>query len=82
MACVDYRASAGIKAMHYGRAASKAAAMEWVGEVVRSLDVWDPAVGFVSLGKLSPAGAVLLWPHIRFTKVPAYYQPFLVRRFW
>ena len=37
-------------------------------KVMRSLDVWDPQVGFVSLGKFAPAGAVLLWPHMRFSE--------------
>ena len=38
-------------------------------QVVRSLDVWDPKVGFVSLGAFAPPGAVLLWPHLRFSQV-------------
>ena len=37
-------------------------------KVMRSVDVWDSKVGFVSLGKFAPAGSVLLWPHMRFSQ--------------
>ena len=42
-------------------------------QVLRSLDVWDETVGFVSLGKHAPAGSVLLWPHLRFSQAPLRY---------
>ena len=38
-------------------------------QVFRSIDMWDPAVGFVSLGACAPPGSVLVWPHIRFSQV-------------
>ena len=38
-------------------------------QVCMFLDVWDERNGFVSLGKHAPAGAVLLWPHMRFSRV-------------
>ena len=40
-------------------------------QVLQNLDVWDEKVGFVSLGKFAPAGAVLLWPQMRFSQVPS-----------
>ena len=40
------------------------------GEVVKRTDVWDPSVGFISLGRFAPAGSVLLWPHMRFSQDP------------
>ena len=38
-------------------------------QVLMFLDVWDERVGFISLGRHAPAGAVLLWPHMRFSQV-------------
>ena len=38
-------------------------------QVIQGVDVWDPAVGFVSLGAFAPPGSVLLFPHLRFTQV-------------
>ena len=38
-------------------------------QVLMFLDVWDERIGFVSLGRHAPAGAVLLRPHMRFSQV-------------
>ena len=67
MASLGFCVSA-VRPISYGRKASKHATMAWVDEVIMGLDVWDPYVGFVSLGKLAPAGAVLLWPYLRFSE--------------